>query len=406
MKPRKVGCLLFQIASNPNIVCKIFFRIKPLISSSLSAPHAPPSGIVGTLITAPESRVLLLHASLALIPLTAQSNLCSFVFGTILGRLLLDRIISHCSLAVEDVSGDLRNFLASSDATAELDKCRFSRLSSEGSVRFSGDGSEGKSVGLDLPCELTSMRAVEEGQIRAWPRDANGATLATAGTPVSSNDGDVNAACTDMKFSGEVETCSIERTDEELVRASAEDDLEQEKFLACGLEGAKSGKVISKRLKVDFPVDLATSICLRNDHIQAAWEHWRKLREPKLIVAPMVDQSELPFRMLCRKYGATAAYTPMLHSRLFVQDPKYRSSEFSTCPEDRPLFVQFCANNPNTLLEAARIVEPYCDYVDINLGCPQRIAKRGNYGAFLMDDLPLIRTLVSTLARNLSVPVS
>ena len=36
--------------------------------------------------------------------------------------------------------------------------------------------------------------------------------------------------------------------------------------------------------------------------------------------------------------------------------------------EDRPLFVQFSANSPDTLLEAARMVEPHCDYVDINLG--------------------------------------
>lgn len=125
-----------------------------------------------------------------------------------------------------------------------------------------------------------------------------------------------------------------------------------------------------------------------------------------MIVAPMVDNSELPFRILCRKYGAEAAYTPMLHSRIFSENEKYRSQEFTTCKEDRPLFIQFCANDPETLLEAARKVESHCDYVDINLGCPQRIARRGNYGAFLMDKLPLIKSLVEKLALNLTVPVS
>ncbi|XP_049396196.1 uncharacterized protein LOC125860309 [Solanum stenotomum] len=140
--------------------------------------------------------------------------------------------------------------------------------------------------------------------------------------------------------------------------------------------------------------------------IERAWAHWKKLGEPKLIVAPMVDNSELPFRLLCRKHGAQAAYTPMLHSRIFSENEKYRSLEFTTCKEDRPLFVQFCANDPDTLLEAARRVEPNCDYVDINLGCPQRIARRGNYGAFLMDNLPLVKSLVEKLASNLDVPVS
>ncbi|KAG6545966.1 hypothetical protein Mapa_012627 [Marchantia paleacea] len=140
--------------------------------------------------------------------------------------------------------------------------------------------------------------------------------------------------------------------------------------------------------------------------VVAAWEHWRELGAPKLHLAPMVDQSELPFRMLCRRYGATAAYTPMLHSRVFLDDINYRRNEFSTCEGDRPLFVQFCANEPETLLQAALLVQSQCDYVDINLGCPQRVARRGNYGAFLMDDLPLVRSLVSHLASNLSVPVS
>lgn len=127
-----------------------------------------------------------------------------------------------------------------------------------------------------------------------------------------------------------------------------------------------------------------------DNHIKQAWSWYESIGSPKYICAPMVDQSELAFRMLCRRYGTSLAYTPMLHSRLTVEDKNYLPLNFSTCPEDRPLIIQFCGNEPDTLLEACKKVQDQCDAVDINLGCPQGIAKKGNYGSFLLDKPDLI----------------
>ena len=112
---------------------------------------------------------------------------------------------------------------------------------------------------------------------------------------------------------------------------------------------------------------------------------YNSIGRPKYLVAPMVDQSELPYRMLTRRYGAQLGYTPMFHARLFSTDPKYRNMMFKPCAEDRPLTVQFCANDPDILLNAAKFVENDCDAVDINLACPWDSAKNDNYGAYLLD---------------------
>ena len=79
----------------------------------------------------------------------------------------------------------------------------------------------------------------------------------------------------------------------------------------------------------------------------------------------------------------------------------YREQNFDTVhgeeggPEDRPLIVQFCANNAEQLLASAKLLEPYCDAVDINLGCPQDAAREGHYGGYLLGqkDWPLVEQI-------------
>lgn len=73
---------------------------------------------------------------------------------------------------------------------------------------------------------------------------------------------------------------------------------------------------------------------------------------------------------------------------------------------DRPLTVQFCSNDPEDFLRAAKHVAPFCDAVDLNLGCPQGIAKRGKYGAFLQEDWDLIYRMIRKLHEELDVPVT
>ncbi|KAK0848578.1 tRNA dihydrouridine synthase [Friedmanniomyces endolithicus] len=151
---------------------------------------------------------------------------------------------------------------------------------------------------------------------------------------------------------------------------------------------------------------------------------YNSIGAPKHVLAPMVDQSEFAWRLLTRSFlpadlrTSILAYSPMLHAKMFADSPKYRAAHFEALKEDgeayldgnpafdRPLIVQFCANDPECLLEAAKQVQRYCDAVDLNLGCPQGIAKRGRYGAFLQEDWGTIHKLIRNLHENLEIPVT
>ncbi|KAL9584000.1 MAG: hypothetical protein Q9212_002383 [Teloschistes hypoglaucus] len=176
---------------------------------------------------------------------------------------------------------------------------------------------------------------------------------------------------------------------------------------------------------------------------------YESIGSPKYILAPMVDQSEFAWRLLTRSFLPSSqrpsllAYTPMFHARLFQETKTFRDHHFQPSrtglpslaasksssasgdgengqqslsneppyldghpTHDRPLIVQFCSNSPQEFLSAATHVSPYCDAVDLNLGCPQGIARKGHYGSFLQESPDLIHSLISTLAENLHVPVT
>jgi hypothetical protein len=106
--------------------------------------------------------------------------------------------------------------------------------------------------------------------------------------------------------------------------------------------------------------------------------------------APMVAGSELAFRLLVRERGCGVASTPMLSANGFAANAQLCDMVFDALPDsqvDRPLIVQFAANDPLTLLRAARCVEAQCDAVEINVGCPQHCAKRGHFGAYLLEEV-------------------
>ena len=152
----------------------------------------------------------------------------------------------------------------------------------------------------------------------------------------------------------------------------------------------------TKRSKDDAPLCRTPQI-KRNE---VAWKWYESIGAPKLFVAPLVGYSEPAFRLLCRSYGADIASTPMIDAAGYVASERYRNEfAFTGGSDDRPLTVQLGGSEPAPLAAAAALVAPFCDAVELNMGCPQRCAKKNGSGAFLMEDLARATRCIAAMRR-------
>ena len=148
---------------------------------------------------------------------------------------------------------------------------------------------------------------------------------------------------------------------------------------------------------------------------------FESIGSPRFISAPMVDQSNLAWRLLVKGNGADLAFSQMMHARNFMTDKNYRSDcvdwddythssgilESSRAKLlDSPLIVQLAGDDPNVLVGAGKFVHHDVAAIDLNLGCPQKIAKKGNYGAYLLPDKALIVKILSTMVQELDCPIT
>lgn len=132
-----------------------------------------------------------------------------------------------------------------------------------------------------------------------------------------------------------------------------------------------------------------------------------ELPEFPLLLAPMEDVSDPPFRAVCKDNGADLMYTEFISSEGLIRDAIKSKKKLDIFDYERPVGIQIFGGDEESLSLAAKIVEvTNPDLLDINFGCPvKKVALRGA-GAGVLKDLDLMERLTSAVVRSTSLPVT
>ena len=129
--------------------------------------------------------------------------------------------------------------------------------------------------------------------------------------------------------------------------------------------------------------------------------------ENNIILAPMAGVTDLPFRIICKKYGNPGLVcNEMVSAKAIVYEDEKTLEMIKTNNEKRPISMQIFGSDPETMGKAAKFISEYADIVDVNMGCPApKVVKNGD-GSKLLLDLKLVEAIVKEVVKNSTKPVT
>ena len=126
-----------------------------------------------------------------------------------------------------------------------------------------------------------------------------------------------------------------------------------------------------------------------------------------LLLAPMEDVSDPPFRRLCKENGADVLYTEFISSEGLIRDAAKSVQKLDIYEYERPVGIQIFGNDIDSMVEATRITEETKpDIIDINFGCPvKKVACKGA-GAGILQDIPKMVSMTKAIVETTNLPVT
>ena len=126
-----------------------------------------------------------------------------------------------------------------------------------------------------------------------------------------------------------------------------------------------------------------------------------------LLLAPMEDVSDPPFRALCKKYGADVMFTEFISSEGLIRDAVKSVQKLDIFEYERPIGIQIFGNNIESMKRSAEICEQANpDIIDINYGCPvKKVAGKGA-GAGILQDIPKMVAMTAEIVKSTNLPVT